>query len=125
MAGQGLERREVLRILLVSNRNGDAAALLEEGRRQFPDDPSIALTLGRCDEVAGTFSEGASRSVWVERSADERQYLTKAEGNYRSVLPSANPPPGTENGWNRKRGVRVVYLAPRRIATAILESAVP
>ena len=32
---------------LGSNREGDAAALLEQGRRQFPDDPSITRKIAR------------------------------------------------------------------------------
>lgn len=71
---------------LGSDRLGDAVALLEQGRTQFPDDPSIALALGGAYEVFGTFSQGAMRSAWVHRSADEKQELTKAEAIYRSVL---------------------------------------
>ena len=69
-----------------SNRDADAAALLEQGQRQFPKDPLIALTLGRAHEVAATFSGGAIRPASVERSGGAMDYLTRAENNYRSVL---------------------------------------
>lgn len=69
-----------------SYREGDAVPLLEQGRTQFPDDPSIALGLGRAYEVQGTFSQGALRSAWSEPPGDARQYLAKAEAAYRSAL---------------------------------------
>ena len=71
-----------------SYRDGDAVPLLEQGRTQFPNDFSIALTLGRAYEVQGTFSEGAMRSAWSDPSEADREYLAKAEAAYRSALAS-------------------------------------
>ncbi len=93
LAPYGLERPAFLRAwyhalgqYFLGSRNDDAIALLEQGRTQFPDDPSIALSLGPAYEARGTFSGGRMSSAWADRSGDERLSLAKAEGIYRSVL---------------------------------------
>jgi tetratricopeptide (TPR) repeat protein len=67
-------------------REQDAVVLLEQGHEQFPDDPLIALDLGRANEVLGSYADGVRPSAWANRSADARQYLTTAESCYRGAL---------------------------------------